>query len=62
MLDRARFLIITEVSEVVREGASAIENRLDFALNKCIAARARTMEKAKAAKTLVKPAVRARVS
>jgi len=54
MLDRARFLIITEVSEVIREGSAAVENRLDFALNKCIAARAKNLEKAKAAKPVVK--------
>ena len=58
MLDRARFLIITEVSEVVREGAKAVENRLDFALNKCIAARARNLEKAKASKTVTKTPAR----
>ena len=62
MLDRARFLIITEVSEVMQEVATTIENRLDSALNKCIAARARGLEKAKAIKAAVKPAVRARVS
>ena len=58
MLDRARFLIITEVSEVMQEGATAIENRLDFALNKCIVARARNLEKAKAVKASVKPSVK----
>ena len=58
MLDRARFLIITEVSEVIREGAKAVENRLDFALNKCIAARARNLEKAKAIKTVTKSPAR----
>jgi CarD family transcriptional regulator len=62
MLDRARFLIITEVSEVMQEGQPVIESRLDSALNKCIAARARGIEKAKAVKASVKPAVRARVS
>ena len=58
MLDRARFLIITEVSEVIREGSKAVENRLDFALNKCIAARARNLEKAKATKTVTKTTAR----
>ena len=62
MLDRARFLIITEVSEVMQEGAPAIETRLDYALNRCIAARARNLEKAKAVKASVKPAARARVA
>ena len=62
MLDRARFLIITEVSEVMREGAPAIEGRLDSALNKCMAARAKNLEKAKATKAVAKPAVRSKAS
>jgi CarD family transcriptional regulator len=56
MLDRARFLIITEVSEVMREKGDAIEGRMDQALNKCMTARARNIEKAKATKVVAKPA------
>ena len=55
MLDRARFLIITEVSEVVREKSDTIEGRMDQALNKCMVVRAKNIEKAKAAKVVAKP-------
>ena len=46
MLDRAKFLIISEVSEVVREAASAIEERVDGALERCFTAKARTTARA----------------
>ena len=42
MLDRAKFLIISEVSEVMRETAAAIEGRVDHALERCFTAKART--------------------
>ena len=42
MLDRAKFLIISEVSEVMRETAAAIEGRVDGALERCFTAKART--------------------
>ena len=42
MLDRAKFLIISEVSEVMRETAVAIEGRVDRALERCFTAKART--------------------
>ena len=41
MLDRAKFLIISEVSEVMRETAAAIEGRVDRALERCFTAKAR---------------------
>ncbi len=41
MLDRAKFLIISEVSEVMRETAVAIEGRVDRALERCFTANAR---------------------
>ena len=65
MLDRARFLIITEVSEVVRETAPTIETRMDQALDRClltrvkIAARAKAVKDTAAAKSVVRRAVRA---
>jgi hypothetical protein len=40
MLDRAKFLIISEVSEVMRETAAAIEGRVDRALERCFTAKA----------------------
>jgi CarD family transcriptional regulator len=42
MLDRAKFLVISEVSEVVRETAPAIEARVDRALERCFSTKART--------------------
>ena len=42
MLDRAKFLIISEVSEVMRETAAAIEARVDRALERCFTVKART--------------------
>jgi CarD family transcriptional regulator len=42
MLDRAKFLIISEVSEVMRETAPAIEARVDNALERCFTTKART--------------------
>src|SRR5262249_38816412 len=53
MLDRAKFLIISEVSEVMRETAASIEGRVDRALERCFtvkaAARPATPVRAKAA-------------
>jgi len=50
MLDRAKFLIISEVSEVMRETAPAIEARVDRALERCFVAKARTTARAKTVK------------
>jgi CarD family transcriptional regulator len=50
MLDRAKFLIISEVSEVMRETALAIEGRVDVALERCFTAKARTAARAKITK------------
>src|SRR5437016_6380366 len=47
MLDRAKFLIISEVSEVMREAPLAIEARVDRALERCFSAKARTIARAK---------------
>jgi CarD family transcriptional regulator len=54
MLDRAKFLIISEVSEVMRETAAAIEGKVDSALERCFTAKARTAARAK---VVVKAAV-----
>jgi CarD family transcriptional regulator len=50
MLDRAKFLIISEVSEVVRQSAGDIEQRVDRALERCFSAKARTAARPKAVK------------
>jgi CarD family transcriptional regulator len=59
MLDRAKFLIISEVSEVVRETAVAIEGRVDLALERCFSTKARTA--ARAVAKVTKPATVAAV-
>jgi CarD family transcriptional regulator len=50
MLDRAKFLIISEVSEVVRETAPAVEEKVDQALERCFTAKARIAARAKVVK------------
>ena len=50
MLDRAKFLIISEVSEVIRQTAGDVEQRVDRALERCFTAKARTAARPKAAK------------
>ena len=50
MLDRAKFLIISEVSEVMRETAAAIEGRVDHALERSFTTKARTVARTKVAK------------
>jgi CarD family transcriptional regulator len=50
MLDRAKFLIVSEVSEVMRETVPAVEARVDVALERCFSAKARTAARAKTAK------------
>src|SRR5258705_1463304 len=61
MLDRAKFLIISEVSEVMRETAAAIEGRVDRALERCFtvkaAARPAVAPRAKVAKAAPRAAV-----
>jgi CarD family transcriptional regulator len=56
MLDRAKFLIISEVSEVMRETAVAIEGRVDRALERCFLTKARTTAAAPATTTRAKVA------
>src|SRR5206468_10626147 len=58
MLDRAKFLIISEVSEVMRETAIEIEGRVDRALERCFLMKARTATaapRAKVAKAAPRP-------
>src|SRR4051812_45079342 len=55
MLDRAKFLIISEVSEVMRETAAAIEGKVDSALERCFTTKARTAARAKVVKAAAAP-------
>jgi CarD family transcriptional regulator len=50
MLDRAKFLIVSEVSEVMRETVPAIEARVERALERCFTAKARTAARTKVVK------------
>jgi CarD family transcriptional regulator len=50
MLDRAKFLVISEISEVSREGSTAIEEKVDRALERCFTMKNRSIARAKAAK------------
>jgi CarD family transcriptional regulator len=59
MLDRAKFLIISEVSEVMRESAASVEGRVDRALERCFTAKARIAAAAVPARKVAKPAPRA---
>ena len=56
MLDRAKFLIISEVSEVMSETAAAIEGRVDGALERCFTAKARTAARTTTTAKVVKAA------
>jgi CarD family transcriptional regulator len=59
MLDRARALIISEVSDVLHEKSAIVEGRVDQALERCFLAKARAAQRAAIARTAaaVTPAV-----
>jgi CarD family transcriptional regulator len=56
MLDRAKFLIISEVSEVVRQNATEIEAKVDRALERCLVSKARSAARTKPVKAAPRPA------
>jgi CarD family transcriptional regulator len=49
MLDRAKFLVVSEISEVLGEKSDAVEVKVDEALERCFAVKARNAARAKAA-------------
>jgi CarD family transcriptional regulator len=49
MLDRAKFLVVSEISEVLDEKAETVEVKVDEALERCFAVKARNAARAKAA-------------
>jgi CarD family transcriptional regulator len=68
MLDRAKFLVVSEISEVVHQPVTAIEGRVERALERCFSVKLRATTRAKAAKatttrvtaaTVKRPAARA---
>jgi CarD family transcriptional regulator len=48
MLDRAKFLVVSEISEVLREPSLDIDAKVEKALERCFAAKARSIARAKA--------------
>jgi CarD family transcriptional regulator, regulator of rRNA transcription len=50
MLDRAKFLVISEISEVAREKSEMVEQKVDSALERCFTQKTRSIARAKAAK------------
>jgi CarD family transcriptional regulator len=55
MLDRAKALIISEVSEVMREKALDVENKVDRALEKCFMVKARNVARTASRAKVAKP-------
>ncbi len=49
MLDRARFLVVSEVSEVIQEPSATVETRVDKALDRSLAAKNRMLARPKPA-------------
>lgn len=58
MLDRARFLVVSEIAEVVSEPAEAVEGRVDRALERCLATKSRALARAKVAKPTTRVSAR----
>ncbi len=50
MLDRAKFLVISEISEVSREKNDLVEKKVESALERCFVTKTRSIARAKAAK------------
>lgn len=59
MLDRSKFLVVSEISEVMNESDEAVEERVGKALERCLVNRIRLLEKAKMAKKKTAKAKRA---
>jgi CarD family transcriptional regulator len=55
MLDRAKALIVSEISEVMREKALDVESKVDTALERCFVVKARNMARATARAKVTKP-------
>ena len=55
MLDRAKALIISEISEVMREKALEVEQKVDHALEKCFMVKARNIARATARAKITEP-------
>ena len=60
MLDRAKFLVISEISEVSREVTISVEEKVDRALERCFTMKNRSIARAKAAKATTTTRITAR--
>ena len=60
MLDRAKFLVVSEISEVSREGSPQVEEKVERALERCFTMKNRSIARAKAAKASTTTRVTAR--
>jgi hypothetical protein len=49
MLDRAKFLVVSEITEVLAEKTPEVEGKVEQALERCFALKAKNEVKAKAA-------------
>ena len=54
MLDRSKFLVVSELAEVTNETCEAVEDKVNKALDRCLVNRTRRLAKAKTAKAKVK--------
>jgi CarD family transcriptional regulator len=55
MLDRAKFLVVSEITEVLGEKTPQVEVKVDSALERCFAVKARNETRAKAAAPPARP-------
>ena len=53
MLDRARFLVVSEMSEVTSEASETVEEKVNKALDRCLANHARQLAKTRTAEANV---------
>ena len=60
MLDRAKFLVISEISEVSHEVTISVEEKVDRALERCFTMKNRSIARAKAAKATTTTRITAR--
>ena len=50
MLDRAKFLVVSEIAEVTEDGVETVEEKVEKALDRCLVNRTKRLAKAKTAK------------
>ena len=58
MLDRARFLVVSEIAEVLRQTSTTIESRVDQALERCLTVKTRAIARAKMTKATTRVSAR----